>query len=136
MKWVIHSRAYRNAKSLVSATIESPTKLINLANSAQKKAASQASSKLADLLEQIKASYRLIRAYANGDYREISIESFGLIIAAIIYFVMPIDVLPDFIAGLGFADDATVLAWTFKKVSEELKHFLDWETSSKTSDDN
>lgn len=32
------------------------------------------------------------------------------LIAALAYFVMPFDVIPDFIAGLGFTDDLTVLA--------------------------
>lgn len=127
MKWIIQSRAYRKAKRLVSATIESPPKLISLANSAQRKAAKQANDKFAHLVEPIKTSYRLIRAYASGAYRHISLENFGLIVAGIIYFVMPLDALPDFIAGLGLADDAAVLAWTFRKVSEELDRFLLWE---------
>ena len=81
MKWIIQSRAYRKAKRLVSTTIESPAKLLSLANSAQQKAAKQASDKLADLIDPIKASYRLIRAYASGAYRDISLENFGLIVA-------------------------------------------------------
>jgi len=44
-----------------------------------------------------------------------------------IYFVMPIDAMPDFILGLGLADDATLLAWTSAKVKEELDRFLQWE---------
>jgi len=83
------------------------------------------------MLEQIKASYRLIRAYANGQYREISLENLSLIIAALIYFVMPIDALPDFITGLGLADDATVLAWTFNTVKTELDRFITWEADTK-----
>ena len=31
------------------------------------------------------------------------------LIAALAYFVAPFDIIPDMIAGLGFADDATVL---------------------------
>jgi len=102
---------------------------MGLANSAQQKATKQVSHKIANVLDSIKASYRLIRAYANGSYRDISLENFGLIVAAIIYFVMPLDALPDFIAGLGLTDDAAILAWTFGKVSEELDRFLDWEGS-------
>ena len=34
----------------------------------------------------------------------------GLLLAALVYFIAPIDMLPDMIAGLGFTDDATVLA--------------------------
>jgi uncharacterized membrane protein YkvA (DUF1232 family) len=34
----------------------------------------------------------------------------GVLIAALAYFVMPVDIIPDFVAGLGFTDDAAVLA--------------------------
>jgi len=139
MKKILQSRAYRRAKRLVSATIERPARLLDLANLAQKKAAKQAAkkaeTKIIEILEPIKSSYRLIRAYANGSYREISFESFGLIVAAIIYFVMPIDALPDFIAGLGFTDDAAVLMWTFNRVSNELESFLNWEAAQKSEPD-
>jgi len=33
----------------------------------------------------------------------------AVLIGALAYFVMPFDAIPDFIAGLGFTDDATVL---------------------------
>jgi uncharacterized membrane protein YkvA (DUF1232 family) len=34
----------------------------------------------------------------------------GTLLAALAYFVLPLDLMPDFILGLGFADDVTVLA--------------------------
>lgn len=34
----------------------------------------------------------------------------GTLLAALAYFVLPLDMIPDFILGLGFADDVTVLA--------------------------
>jgi uncharacterized membrane protein YkvA (DUF1232 family) len=33
----------------------------------------------------------------------------GVLLAALAYFVLPLDAIPDFIAGLGFTDDVTVL---------------------------
>lgn len=33
----------------------------------------------------------------------------GILIAALAYFVMPFDVIPDFLFGFGFTDDVTVL---------------------------
>jgi uncharacterized membrane protein YkvA (DUF1232 family) len=33
----------------------------------------------------------------------------GTLLAALAYFVLPADVIPDFIIGVGFGDDATVL---------------------------
>ena len=37
----------------------------------------------------------------------------GILLAALAYFVMPVDLVPDFIAGFGFTDDAAVFltAW-------------------------
>ncbi|WP_181701082.1 YkvA family protein [Chthonobacter albigriseus] len=34
----------------------------------------------------------------------------GTLLAALAYFVVPFDIVPDFILGLGFGDDVTVLA--------------------------
>ncbi len=33
----------------------------------------------------------------------------GMLLAALAYFILPFDLIPDFIAGLGFADDAALL---------------------------
>ncbi len=45
----------------------------------------------------------------------------GVLIAALAYFVMPADMIPDFIAGFGFTDDATVLATAISIVAGHIK---------------
>jgi len=45
----------------------------------------------------------------------------GVLFAALAYFVLPTDLIPDFIAGLGFTDDATVLATAMGMVSVHIK---------------
>jgi uncharacterized membrane protein YkvA (DUF1232 family) len=45
----------------------------------------------------------------------------GLILAAIAYFMLPTDLIPDFLAGLGFTDDAAVMIATLKTISSYLK---------------
>ena len=45
----------------------------------------------------------------------------GVLMAALAYFVMPFDAIPDFVAGLGFADDAAVLAMAIRLVAKHLK---------------
>ncbi|HHS89368.1 MAG TPA: DUF1232 domain-containing protein, partial [Rhodobacteraceae bacterium] len=40
------------------------------------------------------------------------------LIAVLAYFVVPIDAIPDFLSGLGFADDAAVLASTLAMLSK------------------
>jgi len=41
----------------------------------------------------------------------------AMLLAALAYFVVPSDLIPDFIAGLGFTDDATVLFMTLRAVA-------------------
>ena len=43
------------------------------------------------------------------------------LIVALAYFVAPIDVVPDFIIGLGFIDDASVLAAAFAAVRSSIR---------------
>jgi uncharacterized membrane protein YkvA (DUF1232 family) len=45
----------------------------------------------------------------------------GMMLAALAYFVMPADVIPDFIAGLGYTDDAAVFAALMSVVGKNLK---------------
>jgi uncharacterized membrane protein YkvA (DUF1232 family) len=44
-----------------------------------------------------------------------------------VYFVSPVDLVPDLLLGLGFADDAAVLALVFVMVRRELAGFRAWE---------
>jgi uncharacterized membrane protein YkvA (DUF1232 family) len=44
----------------------------------------------------------------------------AMLLAALAYFVVPSDMIPDFIAGLGFTDDATVLFATLRMVSSHI----------------
>lgn len=45
----------------------------------------------------------------------------AMLMAALAYFVMPIDAVPDFLAGIGFADDATVLMTALTMLGAHLK---------------
>ena len=76
------------------------------------------------------AMLRLIRAYSNGDYREVPESTLVVIIAAIIYIVNPLDVIPDALPALGFLDDATVLALAVRRSRQTLDDFMTWETTS------
>ena len=73
---------------------------------------------------------RLIRAFYRGEYRDVRIANLVLIIGAIIYVLDPWDLIPDWIPGLGYLDDATVLAFAIQKTRETLADFTAWETSA------
>ena len=52
---------------------------------------------------------------------ETPLRAKGMMLAALAYFVMPVDAIPDMIVGLGFTDDAAVFAALLALVGKNLK---------------
>lgn len=65
----------------------------------------------------------LLKAYATGEYRDVPRKSLLLVAAGILYFVTPIDVIPDFLLGFGYLDDLTVLTYVIGIVRDEIERF-------------
>jgi uncharacterized membrane protein YkvA (DUF1232 family) len=72
---------------------------------------------------------RLIKAYAQGQYREIPWKTMLIVVAAVIYFINPLDLLPDFIPVAGLADDFGILLWVYNSLQNEINKFIAWEQS-------
>lgn len=63
----------------------------------------------------------LLAAYYCTRDPETPLRVRAVLLAALAYFVVPSDMIPDFIAGLGFTDDATVLMTAIGMVAGHLK---------------
>ena len=83
-----------------------------------------------DAREQVDTMRRLMKAYANGHYREFPYMSIVKIIAAVVYFVSVADLIPDFIPVLGLTDDLAILAWVYSSVKDDMQQFVDWEEAN------
>lgn len=105
-------------------------KLTTLLNDAEEKAIDKKAKKgfVQETWDSLKTMFDLMKAYIKGDYRNIPYGSLLLIVGAILYFVMPLDALPDAIIALGFTDDAAVVALTLRKVKKDLDKFIEWKT--------
>lgn len=68
----------------------------------------------------------MVQTHISGEYRAFSNASLLLIVFALIYFVTPLDVIPDFIPALGFTDDASVLYLIYRKLNKDIEKFLEW----------
>lgn len=75
---------------------------------------------------------RLLRAHMTGQYRIQSFRFLLILIAAVIYFLNPLDLIPDFIIGIGLTDDLAVVTWVFQAAARELDGFVQWENSVKS----
>lgn len=70
--------------------------------------------------------FAMLKAYVKGEYKYIPYSSLALIVGAILYFVMPIDSIPDILAVVGLTDDAALIAITMKKIKGDLDRFVKW----------
>jgi len=121
------SQALTNARSYA----KDPERLRQLFKEAAKKAPTIPKEPFKDLWAYFQAMLRLIRAYYRREYRNIPTQNLVLIIGAIIYILNPFDLIPDWIVGLGFADDAVVLAFAVRRTRQTLDDFMTWETASR-----
>jgi uncharacterized membrane protein YkvA (DUF1232 family) len=63
----------------------------------------------------------LLSAYYCALDRQTPLHVRASLLAALAYFVMPADALPDLMVGLGFTDDAAVLFGTLKLVTSSIR---------------
>jgi uncharacterized membrane protein YkvA (DUF1232 family) len=84
-------------------------------------------SRLGDALDDLDALRRLMNAWVRAEYREVPRSTIVLVVAAVLYFVVPTDLIPDFIVAVGFVDDVAVIGWVTRELRRELSSFRDWE---------
>lgn len=84
---------------------------------------------VAELQERFRILSRMITSYASGRYRTVPLKAVLIILAAILYFLNPFDLVPDAIFGFGFADDLAVLTWVYRASLQEVDKFIQWEKS-------
>lgn len=113
--------------------IRDPEKSRQLLDEALKKAKQKEANKgpLADLWNNLTAFFRLMQAYMRREYRDIPWASIVIVVVAIIYFVSPIDLIPDFIPFAGYIDDAAVIVFVLKQIKSDLDKFLVWESEQR-----
>ena len=78
------------------------------------------------LREDLKLFQALCVAWWRGEYRAVSPQALVAVVAGLLYFITPIDAIPDWLPGLGFIDDLAVLGWIMRKWSTELDAFRSW----------
>ena len=122
-------------KNKAEEYVRDPEKSKQLLEEALKKAKEKEKNKgpLADLWTSLTALFRLLQAYIRHEYTDIPWGSIIMVVVAIIYFVSPVDLIPDWIPIAGYFDDAAVIAFVIRQIRVDLDNFLKWESEQATA---
>jgi uncharacterized membrane protein YkvA (DUF1232 family) len=126
------NRYREKAQRTAVRLIENPPVLLRVAGRASTRVLHFASRLSSETREDMGSIIRLTRAWANGRYREIPKASLLAVVGALVYFLMPLDIIPDPILALGFLDDVVVLRYAMRYARRDLDAFLAWEADQKT----
>lgn len=112
---------------------DNPNRLRALIRRSQKQLR-QDRSRLGSLRADIPRLIRLGGAIVRGEYRHLPWKSLVFLTAGLLYFVMPADIIPDFILGTGFLDDAVVVVYVMKAIRDDLERYEEWELQNAPAD--
>lgn len=81
---------------------------------------------LGALAEDFLLIVRMIESVMKGEYT-LQIWELVKLIGAVAYVLLPLDVIPDFILGLGFSDDILVVKEVLESMANIITRFRMWE---------
>ncbi len=72
---------------------------------------------------------RLLSRSLRGEYK-LPWKSTVFAMGALLYFLSPLDLIPDFLIGIGYVDDVAVVFGVLSALREDLNRFVAWEASA------
>jgi len=126
---VAGSALFKKFLQTAEGYIRQPTRLKKLLTNAYAKASqkNELGTLAHEAWETLQTMFRLIRASMAGEYTGVPGTTIAAAVAVLIYFLSPIDLIPDFIPVLGLLDDVALVAWFSTTLKGEIDKFQEWE---------
>ncbi len=123
------NKFFQKAKKRATSVVKDNQKLNQVIDSTKEKLdeVHLEDTKVYKLGERLRVITRMIGAFAKGQYKEVPWKTIMMLVAGLIYFLMPLDLLPDFIPVTGFIDDFTVIMLISGAFKQDIDDFLLWE---------
>lgn len=81
---------------------------------------------LADIASDISVLLELVQDYIHGRYREAPKRTVFAAAMALLYVLNPFDLIPDFIPGIGYLDDAAVVMLVIRSIRADIDDYRSW----------
>lgn len=76
--------------------------------------------------DDVRTFIEMVKDYRARRYREIPYWAITMVVFALAYVLMPVDLVPDFILGLGLVDDAAVMSVCVMMLNNQLEAYRAW----------
>jgi uncharacterized membrane protein YkvA (DUF1232 family) len=131
VKQEFEKNQYEKWESKAKEYAEDKSKAAGLLQDAMKKAEGKKTGPIGEIWEKLQLLFSILKDWLNGSYKDISKSSITIILLGLLYFVMPVDIVPDWIISLGFLDDAAVLGFIINQVNQNLEEYKVWKSTRK-----
>lgn len=84
---------------------------------------------LAEMGEDVGQLLAMLKDYSKGTYREVPRSTALAAAFALLYVLNPFDLMPDFIPGIGYLDDISMLALVIGSIRRDVAHYARWRRS-------
>jgi uncharacterized membrane protein YkvA (DUF1232 family) len=78
------------------------------------------------LQRQVDLAIRVVEDHAHGKCPQIPFHTISLLAVALLYFIDPLDVIPDWIPGAGSADDGLLFEFAFSLGRPGIERYCTW----------
>lgn len=126
---VAGSKFFKKFLAAAEGYLKQPTRLKKLLTDAYQKASEkkELGTLAHEAWETMQSLFRLIKLSISGEYTELPTSTVVGAVAVLIYFISPIDLIPDFFPVIGLLDDMALIAWFSTSIKHELDKFHAWE---------
>lgn len=90
----------------------------------------RSSPELKNILKDVSLMYQLVRDSLKGEYPGFPKTKMLLVVGALAYLLLPLDLVPDFIPLVGWLDDIIVVTWVIAQCKGELERYKAWRRKS------
>ena len=84
------------------------------------------SDKLKEFAQDVKLFFCMLKDFFTKKYTDVPIGTIMSIAGTLLYVFLPVDVIPDFIPGIGYIDDAAMIALCIKMLKTDLDKYKIW----------
>ena len=83
-----------------------------------------------DLARDIPVMVNMVKDYIGGYYKRVPKKTIVVLSASLIYLVAPCEIIPDYVPGVGYLDDAAVVSYVLNSVKDDVDEYKEWKSAA------